>query len=116
MNRETSLYLESRIDLRNVLQELLQANFTPRYRQNKASSVISLDTLNYFADSKQFYRFKEYVPASQLHLISTELNFERDYLPLHDYPYLLGSLRKGALFFKVDSIDKIEKVAGSLIG
>lgn len=71
MNRETSLYLQSRKDLREVLQELLQANFIPRYRQNYASSVLSLDTLNYFAESKQFYRFKDRVTASQLHLIST---------------------------------------------
>lgn len=116
MNRETSLFIENSPELRATIKELLQADFQPKYRQNYASSVQSLDCLNYFAQDRQYYRFTNTVTASQLHLITKGHECKKAYYPLPDYPYLLGSLRKGALFYKVNSKDNAEKVAGSIIG
>ena len=116
MNRETSLLIENSPELRETMRELLQADFQPKYRQNYASSVQSLDCLNYFAQESQYYRFTNTVTASQLHLITKGYECKKEYHPLPNYPYLLASLRKGALFFKVNSKDNVEKVAGSIIG
>lgn len=116
MNRETSLLIENSPELRNTIRELIQADFQPKYRQNYASSVQSLDCLNYFAQESQYYRFSSNVTASQLHLITKGHECKKTYYPLPEYPYLLGSLRKGALFFKVNSKESVDKVAGSIIG
>jgi hypothetical protein len=116
MNRETSLLIENTPVLRQTIRDLLNTDFVPKYRQNYASSVQSLDCLNYFAQESQYYRFTTTVTASQLHLITKGYECKKVYHPLPDYPYLLGSLRKGALFFKVNAVNNVEKVAGSIIG
>jgi hypothetical protein len=77
---------------------------------------MSLDCLNYFAEESQYFKFSTQIGANKLHLITKEIQYEKLYHPLPQYPYLLGSLRKGALFFKVNSIDSVEKLAGSIIG
>lgn len=77
---------------------------------------MSLDCLNYFAEESQYFRFSSKIGANQLHLITKEIEYRKEYYPLPKYPYLLGALRKGALFFKVNSKDDVEKLAGSIIG